>query len=52
MKTTFLRKYKEYCKSRDSQSDGFKKQQLENERLEDYLEIFIYVLHKYKYNDL
>ena len=52
MKTTFLRKYQEYCKPRDYRNDIFKIQQLKYKRLEDYLEIFIYTLHKYKHNDL
>ena len=52
MKTTFLWKYQEYCKLRDSRNDIFKIQQLKDEILEDYHERFIYTLHKYKYNDL
>ena len=50
MKTTFLRKYQEYCKPRDSRNDIFKIQQLEEQSLEYYLERFIYTLHKSKYN--
>ena len=52
MKTTFLRKYQEYCKPRESRNDIFKIHQLEDERLEYCLERFIYTLHKYKYNEL
>ena len=52
MKTTFLRKYQEYCKSIESQNDIFKIQKIEDESLEDYLERFIYTLHKSKHNDL
>ena len=52
MKTTFLQKYQEYFKPRDSRNDIFKIQQLEDESLEDYLERFIYTLHKYKHNGL
>ena len=52
MKTSFLRKYQEYYKPKDSQYDIFKIQKLEDEILEDYLERFIYTLHKSKYNDL
>ena len=37
MKTTFLRKYQEYYKPRDSRNDIFKIQQLEDEILEYYL---------------
>ena len=52
METTFLWKYQEYCKPRDSGKNIFKIEQLKDERLEDYLERFIYTLHKSKYNDL
>ena len=52
MKTSFLRKYQDYCKPKDSWHDIFKIQQLEDEILEDYLNRFIYTLHKSKYNDL
>ena len=52
MKTSFLLKYQEYCKPKDSQHDIFKIQQLEDESLEEYLERFIYTLHKSEYNDL
>ena len=52
MKNSFLRKYQEYCKPKDSQHDIFKIQELEDGSLEDYLERFIYALHKSKYNDL
>ena len=52
VKTAFLWKYQEYCKPRDSRNDIFKIQQLEDESLKDYLERFIYTLHKSKYNDL
>ena len=46
MKTSILRKYHEFCKPKDSRHDIFKIQQLEDEILEDYLERFIYTLHK------
>ena len=52
MRTSFLRKYQEYCKPKDPRHDIFKIQQLEDESLEDYLERFIYTLHKSKYHDL
>ena len=52
MKTTFLWKYQEYFKPGDSRNDIFKIQQLKDDSLEDYLERFIYTLHKYKHNDL
>ena len=48
MKTSFLRKYKEYCKPKDSRHDIFKIQQIEDKSLEDYLDRFIYTLHKSK----
>ena len=47
-----LRKYQEYYKTKESRHDIFKIQQLEDDSLEDYLERFIYTLHKSKYNDL
>ena len=52
MKTSFLRKYQEYCKPKDSWHDIFKIQQLEDDVLKDYLERFVYTLHKSKYSDL
>ena len=52
MKNSFLQKYQEYCKPKDSQHDIFKIQQLEDESLEDYLKRFVYTLHKSKYSDL
>jgi hypothetical protein len=52
MKTIFLRKYQDYCKSKDSRNDIFKIQQLEDESLEDYMERFTYISQKSKYNDL
>ena len=51
-KPHFLGKYQEYCKYKDSRHDIFKIQQLEDEILEDYLERFVYTLHKSKYSDL
>ena len=52
MKTSFLWKYQEYFKPKDSRHDIFKIQQLEDKILEDYLERFVYTLHKSKYSDL
>ena len=52
MRTSFLRKYQEHCKPKESQHDIFKIQQIEDEILKDYLERFIYTLHKSKYNVL
>ena len=52
MKTTFLRKYQEYCRSKDSRNDIFKMQQQEEETLEDYVERFVYNLQKSRQNAL
>ena len=46
MKTTFLKKYQDYCGTRDSRNDIFKMQQQEEESLEDYVERFLYNLQK------
>jgi hypothetical protein len=43
MKATFLKKYQDYYKSKDSCNDIFKIQQLENENIEDYMERFAYI---------
>ena len=40
MKTTFLDKYQDYCKSRDVKEDIFKIVQKEDENMEDFLERF------------
>ena len=48
MKTTFLRKYQQYCKSKDSRNNIFKMQQQEEETLEDYVEWFVYNLQKFR----
>ena len=52
MRTSFLRKVQEYCKTKDYRHDIFKIQQLEDEILEDYLKRFVYTLHKSKYHGL
>lgn len=52
MKTTFLRKYQEYCRSKYSRNDIFKMQQQEDETLEDYVEWFVYNLQKSRQNAL
>jgi hypothetical protein len=52
MKAIFLKKYQEYCKSKDSRNDIFKIQQLEDENIEDYMERFAYTSQKFKYHDL
>jgi hypothetical protein len=52
MKDIFLKKYQDYCKTKESRNDIFKIQQLEDETLEDYMERFGYISHKSKYHDL
>lgn len=46
MKTAFLKKYQEYCKTRDCRNDIFRMQHHEDEILEDYVERFSYNLQK------
>jgi hypothetical protein len=48
MKNSFLKKYQNYCKSKDSRNDTFKIQQQEDESLEDYLERSLYNYQKSK----
>ena len=48
MKRVFLSKYQEYCKTRDMQDDIFTIIQDDDETLEDYLEIFLYILQRSK----
>jgi hypothetical protein len=52
MKTKFLKKYQDYCRTKDSRNDIFKLQQQDEESLEDFLERFIFTLQKSKYTDL
>ncbi len=52
MKASFLKRYQDYCRPRDSRNDIFKIQQHEDESLEDYLERFVYLLHKSKYKEI
>jgi hypothetical protein len=52
MKEIFLKKYQDYCRTKDSRNDIFKMQQQDEESLEDFLERFTYTLQKSKYNDL
>jgi hypothetical protein len=52
MKAKFLKKYQDYCRTKDSRNDIFKMQQQDEESLEDFLERFTYTLQKSKYNDL
>jgi hypothetical protein len=52
MKKKFLTKYQPYCKSKDSKEDIFKMSQSEDESLEEYLETFLYNMHKSKQSNL
>ena len=44
MKKILLKKYRPYCRIRDSKDDIFRMTQHEEENLEDYLERFLYSL--------
>ena len=52
MKKIFLKKYQPYCQVRDSKDYIFIMTQHEYEKLEDYLEIFLYNLQKSKQSSL
>jgi hypothetical protein len=52
MKDIFLKKYQDYWKTKESHNDIFKIQQLEDDTLKDYMEIFGYSSQKSKYHDL
>jgi hypothetical protein len=52
MKDIFLKKYHDYCKTKESHNDIFKVQRLEDKTLEEYMERFGYISHKLKYHDL
>jgi hypothetical protein len=52
MKDIFLKKYQDYCNTKESRNDNFKIQWLEDETLEDYMEQFSYISLKSKYHDL
>jgi hypothetical protein len=43
MKDIFLKKYQDYCKTKESCNDIFKIQQLEEKNIEDYMERFAYI---------
>jgi hypothetical protein len=51
MRSAFLKKYQEYCRTRDTQNDIFRMHQQEDESLEDYVKRFVYNLQKNR-NDL
>jgi hypothetical protein len=52
MRTTFLKRYKYYCRTRDSQNDILKIQQQDEKSLEDYIERFLYNLYRTKQSTL
>jgi hypothetical protein len=52
IKSTFLKKYPDYCRTRDSCNDIFKMQKSEEESIEDYVERFLYNLQKTKKSTL
>jgi hypothetical protein len=52
MKAIFLKKYQDYCNSKDYCNRIFNIQHLEDESLEEYMEIFVYISQKSKYHDL
>ena len=52
MKDIFLKKYQDYCNTKESRNDIFKIQQLEDETLEYYMERFGYISQKSKYHAL
>jgi uncharacterized membrane protein YgaE (UPF0421/DUF939 family) len=52
MKDIILKKYQDYCKTKESHNDIFKIQQLEDKTLKDYMERFGYISQKSKYHDL
>jgi len=52
MKKLFLKKYQDYCKTRDIREEIFGMTQKEEESLEDFLERFQYYLQRSKMNQL
>jgi hypothetical protein len=48
MHKIFLKKYQAYCKAKNIREDIFDMTQRDDESLEDYLEIFLYNLHRSK----
>ena len=52
MKTSFIKKYHQYCRSKDSHNYIFKMKQQEEESLEEYVEHFMYNLQKSRQNAL
>lgn len=52
MKGTFLSKYQDYFRTRESREEIFRMTQKEKEILEDYVERLHYNLQRYKHNDL
>jgi hypothetical protein len=48
MKTTFLKKYQDYCRTKESRNDIFKMQQQDEESLEEFVDRFLHILQKTK----
>ena len=52
MKKTFLKKYQDYCRIRESTDEIFQMVAKTNETLEEYVELFQYNLQRYPYPNL
>jgi len=52
MKTTFLSKYQDDCRTKNLREEIFRMSQKEEESLEDYVERFHYNVQRYKHSDL
>ena len=52
MRTSFLEKYQDYCKSQDIKENLFKFTQKEDENMEDYVEHFKYTLQRLGHSNL
>jgi len=52
MRTSFLEKYQDYCKSRDIKEEIFKFMQKEDENMEDFVEEFKYTLQRSSHSSL
>lgn len=49
MKRNFMKNYQEYCKTREMKDEIFTITQNDDENLEEYLEIFMYILQRSKH---
>ena len=52
MKESFLKKYQDYCRSRELKDEIFQMTAKPNETLEEYVEFFQYNLQRYPYGSL